>query len=357
MPAEPFRVRMPATAGARARFPAAFVLSLVLVALVELVVRQIPARKLIAYERGVPARFAVKQHLDAYGPAEVVFVGSSRVQMGILCPDAAADLRACLGRDFSVANYASGGALIQELAPTIKVMLAHGHPKVLLFGVDPEQVRGPEMYNDRSAIFWNLADWWEARERFGRGVDRYLPTVVRDHLGDVCHLLRYRTRPLHFLKASYRGREPSPILGEMEPGQVGPPGQLALTAHPADEVQVKHHVDTAHLIDGKYPFNPEKVGMFAEVIRDCRAAGTRVVLFECPNAEVFNKFLPADVYPRFYGMMRELAAAEGATFVSLEEMGLGFTDEEFSDPVHLNARGAAMLTKRVIEVGAAPALR
>jgi len=130
-----------------------------------------------------------------------------------------------------------------------------------------------------------------------------------------------------------------------------------LVEFPADEPEVKHHVQTGHLINGVYPFNEMKIAWFKEFIGHCRSNGVEVVLFEVPNADVFNRYLPDDVYPRFYSYMQGIAAQSGARFVSLEELGLKFTDAEFRDPVHLNYKGATELSDALCVKVLVPMLR
>ncbi len=341
-------------------FPWALALAVALVAGVELFVRRFEPRDLIAYETGVPERYAARYHIQSYGAPEVSFVGSSRVHMGILCPVVSEELAARCGRPVGVANFASGGALIEEIEPLVAYMMRHEPvPRLLLYGVDPEQVRGPQLYNDRSPIFWSLDDLWCAQATVDADVGALWPDVLRNHLADAWLTFRYRARPVHWLKAMHRGRDTSPMLGEYPAGMrvTDPPGaDRSLAAFPADAEEVKHHVETAHLDHGRYPFNDRKLEMFARLIDGCRERDVRVVLFEVPNAQVFNQYLPADVYPSFFAMMRGIAERGGARFVSLDELSLKFGDEDFRDPVHLNVRGAKELSRALTTKVIAPEL-
>ena len=70
------------TACAGRGFQWAFLGAFVLLAGVEGAARCAEPRSMITYERGVPTRYAVREHVRAYGSAEVCFVGSSRVHVG-----------------------------------------------------------------------------------------------------------------------------------------------------------------------------------------------------------------------------------------------------------------------------------
>lgn len=339
-------------------FPWALVVAVVILLVVELIVRMIPAQRLIAYERGVPERFAARQHIQAFGAPEVMFVGSSRVHLGIVMPEVLRVLEAEVGRPVSAANFASGGSLVQELGPFIEHTLRNRPlPKIICYGVDPEQISRPEMYNERASVYWSFPDWWARRQEFGAVMDDYLPHVVRNSLADHWLTFRYRNRPINLIKAMARGRETSPMLGEyLAPEHTTDRGRT-LVEFPADEAEVKHHVEAGHLDNGVYPFNMKKVEWFKEFIGHCRRDGVEVVLFEVPNADVFNRYLPDDVHATFYSHMREIAVQSGARFVSLEGLGLKFTDAEFRDPVHLNYKGSMELSDALSGKVLAPMLR
>jgi len=305
---------------------------------------------MIAYERGGATRIAVREHVRAYGCPEVTFVGSSRVHIGIVCPEVASGIRGAVGREVSVGNFASGGALIQELLPTVRYALRHEpRPVFLMYGVDPEQIRGPELFNERSAIFCSMDDLRHARSELGIEAREFLPVVARNHAADWCVLFRYRSRPLNWLRERFKGRELSPVLGEIVGIEHSSDAGRTLLTDPPDPAEVRHHVETAHLDHGVYPFNPAKVEMFTQLARECRDHGVRLVFFEVPNARVFDQCLPPGVNPRFRELMGGVADQTGARFVTLDELGLSFTDEEFRDPVHLNLNGATRLSRALTE--------
>lgn len=346
------------TACAGRGFPWALLWAVVMLGAVEAAARCAEPRDMITYERGVATRYAVREHVAAYGSAEVCFAGSSRVHVGIVVPEVAEVLGERLGRPVAVANYASGGALIQENAPLVEWVLRHEpRPRVLVYGVDPEQIRGPELWNERSVVFWTPSDLLDARTRLSDDVLTAWPDVARNCLRDWSCVFRYRARPLSWLKERFRPRESSPILGERLDIEHGSDPDRSLLDHPADVAEVRKHVETAHLApDGTYPFNERKVEMFAEMLRHCREHGVRVVLLDLPNAAVFNQFLPDGVYPHYREAMRRVAGAEGARFVTLEELGLSFGDADFRDPVHLNYPAGKRLSARLAEQVLVPEL-
>jgi hypothetical protein len=277
--------------------------------------------------------------------------------VGIVCPELRSRLAQVTAPDHSVANYASAGALIPENAPLVHFLLRSDRvPAVLLYGVGPEEIHGEETANEESAIFWDFSDWWRARRNLGAPVVALLPGVVRNAIADAYQTFRYRARPAQLLKQLYRGREGNPVLGQkVDPEQTSDGGR-SLLEHPAKETEIHRYIDTFVVSGGRYEISPLKVALFREVIRECRARGTILVLFETPSSVSFNRILPSRVTLALGLTMRELAAAEGVTFLTVDDLGLVLTDEDFRDPVHLNLRGATALTRALADRVLAPAL-
>jgi hypothetical protein len=80
----------------KAGIPWALAIAMVIVAAVELFVRSAEPKHVISYAYGKDEYFAAANHLDAYGPADVCFVGSSRAKEAIVVLSSV-QLRLCRG--------------------------------------------------------------------------------------------------------------------------------------------------------------------------------------------------------------------------------------------------------------------
>ncbi len=133
--------------------PKGFCVALLLLTLVELTLRWIGPNSLIAYEQGNAARQSIRHHILAGGVADICFIGSSRTNNGIHCPTVQKEFERLTASKLTVSNYSSGGAQVPELVPLVEFMLQHGKPRVLLMGVEPEQLGTRDIVNQRSSEF------------------------------------------------------------------------------------------------------------------------------------------------------------------------------------------------------------
>ncbi|MCP4770568.1 MAG: hypothetical protein GY879_04070 [Planctomycetes bacterium] len=336
--------------------------ALLLLLVVELAVRCAGPVSYIAYERGPSARHAVRRHVMAYGSTEILVVGSSRSEMGIDCPLLSQGLAAQWDREVEVSNYALGGAQAAESVPMVRHILRQDlKPKVIIYGVGQEQIGPNELVynpfteelhrsttpvNERAAMFWNMSDFREARETFGPQVDEYLPIVVRNGIERQYHTLRVRGRIMNALRNEMRGRAGSPILGEsLDLGD----RETSMAKDGYDAEEIRRHVEDLHLVEGTYPFHPQRLALFEQLVADCQQANVRLVFVELPNSEVFQEPFPADTRARFQQVFHDLAVVKGVDFFTLEGLGLtnAFGYEDFYDAVHLNIHGAKVYTEAI----------
>jgi hypothetical protein len=346
----------------RKSIPWALLGALLLLLVVECGVRIAGPTSYIAYERGPTARHAVRRHVLAYGSSEVLVVGSSRSEMGIDCPELQQGLLASWNRQVEVSNYALGGAQAAESVPMVKHILRHEPlPKVIIYGVGQEQIgpndliydqyteqlfRAPTPVNERAAMFWNMDDYFEARRTFGPMVDEYLPIVTRNGIEQHYHTLRVRGRIMNALRNHLRGREGSPILGEsLDLGD----REISMAEEGFDADAIRRHVVDLHLVDGAYPFHPQRLALFDQLVANCRQAGVMLVFVELPNSAVFEAPFPADTRARFQQVFRNLAQQDGIEFYTLEDLDLheAFDYEDFYDAAHLNVKGAKRYTQAI----------
>ncbi len=331
--------------------PWAALLALVMVGAVELAVRRVEPDKLIDYESTQEDRYTVRDCLYYFGCPEVTFIGSSRSVNAFVMPDINAALQKRLGRPVKAVNYALGGMNMPEQVPMLGFLLRHPPlPRVLVWGVDQEFLGGKTDYLELSAIFWSFSDWIGARRRFGPGVDPLLPEVIRGFVSDHYATFRHRERPLDWVKERVRGRLPSRFRGELIYHEQVVEAGRTLINHPVDEAMTAFQVCDGHLApDGSYPFRPERLAAMRDVLDRCCQAGIHVVLVELPNPDVFQRWFPSDVGPRFDLAMRDMAAQTGAMYVSLKDLGLGFDTSEYRDPWHLSFQGAKRLSQTFVD--------
>jgi len=330
-------------------------IAIAIVAAVEASLRVIGPERLVAYEQGVPSRYAARHHILAEGAADLCFMGSSRTNNGINCPTVSKELRETLGHEITVANYASGGAQTPELVPLVRFMLRYSKPKLILFGVEPEQLGTTDVVNERSAIFWNQSDYRAARQRFGPLVDSYLPEVIRNEIELHYLTLRARGRTGNLLRELTSGiTTPHPLRGEsLYPVHVVN-ADATMNTSGIDAEQIREHVKTEHLVDGAYPFSDERIESLRELIVLCRSHNVPLVFFEVPNAAIFTQQFPTDTNERFVNVFRQISSKSAEVpadvqFFSLSDLELDFADTDFRDPVHLNLIGAKRLSHRVTE--------
>jgi hypothetical protein len=306
----------------------------------------------------------------ALGSADVVVLGSSRTAQAIDCPQLARETSEGIGRPVNASSYALGGAQIAENLPMARHVLRHRpKPRLILYGVAPEQigphdirldaatgrwVQEPTPVNERSAMFWLFSDYLEARRTFGSRIDPYLPIVFRNEVEKHYHTMRARGRLMNAIRNVLRGREGSPILGESldEEGRT-----RSMAAGGYDEQSIREHVEEAHLLEGSYPFSDQRIALFRQLIQMCSEADVGIAFFELPNAEVFERYFPPGTRERFREAFRELSAGTGARLYSLEELGLDFDYDEYRDAVHLNMKGTSRYTAAIAKKITIPLLR
>ncbi len=91
-------------------------------------------------------------------------------------------------------------------------------------------------------------------------------------------------------------------------------------------------------------------------MRVCRDAEIPLVLFEIPLLQMLKSHLLEDVYPRFMSVTRSMANKYSIPFITLKDLGLEITDEDFREQSHLNYRGAQRLTRALMTKVVTPQL-
>ena len=337
--------------------PWGLLLALPLLGAVELAVRRVEPAELIDYVPNRAEQYAaVADWLDAYGPAPLAFVGSSRMLLGIVPSEVRAACEADLGRPLPVGNYACDGFLAEDVDSSVRHLLRAGRPELLLYGLTPRAVVDTKWEWLRSAYFWRLGDWWSELRRSGRGVVGELPEVVRNEVGRRWLSLRYRRSFLQQFRTRVLGTssaESFPARGELAPVQLESPERTLATESDPAALRRQRRV----LSRTRHGISAERVERIGSMLAACAAADVPVVLFELPlNPSVVDKY-PHGLLERFRTDVAEVAGRHGVRFVPWPELGLSIPPEHFRDFTHLNRLGASTLSAALAERVVLPALR
>jgi hypothetical protein len=317
---------------------------------------------------------AVIDHVDAFGSADVCFVGSSRVHQGIVVPEAQETCDSEFTESLFVANYSVAGARARHVHAIVSYLLKKGEPRLILYGVSSRIMLGTDVKPDRRvAMFWDLDDWWQHHQASPEGCLDLLPVVTRNAAWK------------HFLTFRYRRTVPSAIGGII--CEMGSTGKLwlshtdllrgirspcpmrgeptyehlysrdkSLVTHPIPEDRAQAFLDRT-LEDGEYPMPQEHVETIAETIRLCQGADLPIILFELPIADYLHQQIPPGVVDEFRERTKHLCDRTGVPFLTLDKLGLTFTDSDFLEYSHVNYHGASRITRAIVDQAMIPALK
>jgi hypothetical protein len=356
------------------RFPAAALVALGIVAAVELVFRAIPPQWIIPRESGEIEYYTSRYAIDAFGPAEVSIVGSSRAKAGIVLPELHASLRSRRGAPVTVANYSTAGARADESHAMVEYLLRAGRPRILLYGVTPRDLLGNEPRYARSSIFWSASDWMRAAREDRNGAMRVLPVFIRSIIGQHYYTLRYRHRPFALIEDFWRAAKlrrdgiarfsivqilrgepsPDPAFGGLTRGQQFDRNR-SLVTHPISEEHVRLYVQGL-LEYGQYPLGARRLEELRLTIDAAQRAGVPIVFFETPISDRLRRNKPPGTYDAFLGHMRALCDSTGTPFLEVGELGIQFDDRDFLEQSHLNLRGASRLTEALLDRAILPVM-
>ena len=142
-------------------------------------------------------------------------------------------------------------------------------PSVVIYGVTVDQVRGDDLYSERSAIYSNLDHWYRYREQLGEVVDSHFSEVIRNEISNLYLTFSSRGRPVVALRDLARKETPKPFLGEaVSKHQSKVPIELKDNA--ALREDIRKHLSDVHLKNGRYNFNDAKFEMIRDIISQCR---------------------------------------------------------------------------------------
>jgi hypothetical protein len=351
-------------------FPWALFAALVILALVEVGFRTTDPKLVIPYH--VPPYIveqecqAVVDYVDAFGVADVCFVGSSRTRQGVLMPVVHEACAHAFGRNAAVANYAVSGAQAELANAIVHHLLNKGKPRLILCGVSSQALRKEDPGCDRgAAVFWRLSDWLEHYRADPKTARDLFFFVVRNEIARHCLMLRYRERfpalvddlvrtllkpddiSLPLDEVLRGGRTPSPMLADFTHCQKFD-ADRSLVTDPMAEEQIQHYLARI-LQDGKFPMPQEQVDFMEDTIRLCRAHGVEIALFELPISDLLHQRLPPGTHAGFLEKTQRVCDANDVPFYTLKHLGLTFPDEEFLEHSHVNYHGAMRITQALLD--------
>ncbi len=284
--------------------------------------------------------------------------GSRLGKCGHSCPTVEQVALRSVGIDVTVSIDSSGAGKVAEFTPGIENKPHPGKPKILFMGVEPEQLGTRDIVNQRSTEFWTVSDYVKARSEFGSQIDKYLPQMTRISLEKYVWTLRLRGRPGNLLRELVHPESSRhPLKGnELHPSHTRDAATV-LVVSPAKAAEVAEHFRTELLVEGAYPFSPQRIAMLRRLVGLCEKQGVSLVFFEQPNAAVFDGCLPDDTRTRFLEEFRAMTnGSDNTKFYSLDDLCLKYENSDFRDPVHLNLTGARRLSESVCRTCRRPIL-
>lgn len=341
----------------RGGFPWAFAGALLILLIVEGAVQTADPATVIPYRLGEQEHHAVAAYLDALGPADVCFVGSSHTREGVIVGEAQKRLKRA-GVSVEVANYGLSGARADGTELVVRRILEAGRrPRLIVYGISVRDLRSRRTDWTRAAIFWDLGDWYRSLGVAPTRVGPLFPQVLRQEVGRRWLTLRYRERPRHWLAARLGadGADPCGILGRELSAWHRTDRSLKTRAVP--QRQMEEYLEHNRLNDPTEADGDRRAQeAMVLLMRACRAADVPLVLYEVPMPEELASRLAPGLYERHLATVSRLTRREGVPFVRFEELGINIGAGGFREHSHLNRRGALKLTKAIVDKIVIPSL-
>lgn len=328
--------------------PWALLIALAIVAVVEIVLHTFDPMKLIAYASDEGQYHAVRDIVEAKGPAEVALVGSSQMREGVVMPMLKAELETKLGRPVHVANYATRGARLDAMDAVVRFLQQQPTPPALIVvGLSPRDLRADTVDWPRVALFWDFADWRAAYAKAGWPVTDVLPVVARNAAGRVLRTLRYReeislTLQRQFGSLGVNAREDrNPILGDETDQHQGGRGQRTMTTPAASLRSIMNRTKGTYLFDEKPAPRPAMKAALHDLTSAFAARPAGGLLIQMPVAEYLQTALDRSGQTKaFQKAVTAQAAQAGVEYLSVDRQGFRPTNDHFSDLQHHNRPGA-----------------
>jgi len=327
-------------------FPAALLIALVIVLLVEVGLHAIPRIRLFGYDPGLPFYYEVRHHLDAFGAADISILGSSRGREAIVAPELKALCEKQLKRPVTISNYSCADADANVVELILQLVLeSKRKPELILYLVSPRCLLGDIQKEGTLRILkagrseFSLSSW----------MDYFLESHYLTY--------RHRFRPRHVLAGLLQGKTyPDPLKGELTEWEAFTPHKHLIGTRVTDQ-SVKQYIQ--QLLDdrGRYVLGDVRIAAMKSILQSCKAANVPIILVEVPTSAIFQKHLPSEVYPKFYQILDRISAVEGVPFFKIQDLGLRLAESDFREQSHLNYDGGLKLTEAIGSRVILPAFR
>lgn len=330
-------------------FPWALAMALLIVVVVEIVVRCVEPSRLIPYVSTRLEYEAVRSYVDAYGPADVSFVGDSRTRAGILVTDVAKAGIAAHG--LTVANYGLSAANLPIIDLETRYLLKQPRrPKLIVYGVSPHHLYFTGKEVNKLSLLWDLRDWWHAGGIRNWQTRHALPVVARWYIGRAWRTFEYREWPSLAIGRRWWGDQSHCVIT----------GELTLAHQREPNLSIVDRPVTAEWSEWFFRgwrkdrvIPPGTTEQLRAMLDACKAAGVDVVMYEMPAAGILKERINP-LYDTYIAATKRVAAEAGVPFLTLADLNLTMTDREFAEYSHLNYPGAQMVTRALIEHVVAP---
>jgi hypothetical protein len=282
-------------------------------------------------------------------PRTILFLGTSRFELGVQTGLLERRLSAELGRPVVAANWGTGGwGLVRPLLAWDRLRRAGVRPDLVLVEVLPvllsanhhlDTVEPPLPGSELDAEDLRVVGRHEpGRDRLRRERLEALLVPVYGHRHNLLRLYR-------------------PSLVQAWGRQVEHLAFDARATWPA-EVRAAGLARTAHGYGtqfGKFLLSGERVAAVEDLLGSLREAGVPAALVLMPEGPWFRSLCPPGVWAQVERCLAELSARQGTPLLNLREW---IEDEgEFNDSHHLTAEGADRFSARLARDALAPLLR
>ena len=334
----------------RGGVPWALLLTVLLALGVEVGLRLVDLRRVSPYAWGLGEYDASALRLRAEGPPDLLILGTSRAREAFDLPHLHARLEVELGTAPTLGNHGLSGARAGEADAVLSLALRHGHPDLVILGLDPRLLQGTREHRGRQARFAPLSSSW----RGPRQEDRRL--TAHAHLGAWLRTYGCRNR----LRAALQGRDDlsirsTPFTGGATLFQQREP-EVSLASRPVPGRYVEQLLERVREA-GRYELTQHRIDTVRRLLDRCATAGVPVLLVEIPMSRAMASHLPMGTLASFQRIAQGLAEAHGLPLATPTDLALSFDERDFYEPSHLNRRGARRLTDAVAARYVVPHLR
>ena len=333
--------------------PWALLLALLIIAGVEVGLHRIPRMHLIAYSSLEGQYHAVRDIIDANGPAEVALVGSSQMREGVSMPVLIDKVRRLNGSRVPIANYALRGARVDVMDAVVRYLQSRKNPpKLIIVGVSARDLRATDPDWPRMAIFWRPTDWWREFHKSGWRMTDYLPIVIRNEVAEVSDTLRYREEISLKIQRCFKrfgvnaSEEPNPILGQETMQNSGALGLRTLEHAKIPLHKIRDSARESYLLNRKPSPLPAMMNRLKSLAAQLGRGHNAGLFVEMPVADYLQVLLNSSKQAKaFQHAMAAIVSTSHVPYIPAQQELFKPTRADFTDMQHLNRAGSVAFAK------------